>query len=108
LRGQGYAQKDLAKQIDTLLNETVQAKVIPSALHETIDVIRNFGNFSAHPITDQTTLQVIEVETGEAEWCLDILEDMFDHYYVKPKQAKTRKAALDAKLSAAGKPPSKG
>jgi hypothetical protein len=108
LRGKGYAQKDLANQIDALLNETVPAKVIPSALRETVDAIRNFGNFSAHPVTDQTTLQVIEVEPGEAEWCLDILEDMFDHYYVKPEQAKARKAALDAKLSAAGKPPSKG
>jgi hypothetical protein len=47
------------------------------------------------------------VEPGEAEWCLEILEEMFDHYYVKPEQAKARKAALDAKLLAAGKPPSK-
>jgi len=32
---------------------------------------------------------------------------MFDHYYVKPAQAAARKAALDAKLTAAGKPLSK-
>jgi hypothetical protein len=70
-------------------------------------VIRNLGNFSAHPVTDQTTLQIIDVEPGEAEWCLEILEDMFDHYYVKPAQARIRKAALDAKLTAAGKPLSK-
>jgi hypothetical protein len=55
----------------------------------------------------QTTLQVISVESGEAEWCLDILDEMFDHYYVKPTQAAARKAALDARLTAAGKPPSK-
>ena len=58
-------------------------------------------------MTDQSTLQVIAVEQGEAEWCLDILEEMFDHYYVKPAQAAVRKAALDAKLAAAGKPHSK-
>ena len=58
-------------------------------------------------MTDITTLQVIPVEEGEAEWCLDILEEMFDHYHVKPKQAAERKAALDAKLAAAGKAPSK-
>jgi hypothetical protein len=107
LRGQGYAQRDLAKQIDAVLNEPDPAKAIPSALRETVDAIRNFGNFSAHPITDQTTLQVIEVEPGEAEWCLDILEEMFDHYYVKPAQAAARKAALNVKLAAAGKPLSK-
>ncbi|SED16648.1 protein of unknown function [Rhizobiales bacterium GAS191] len=107
LRGQGYAQRDLAQQIDALLHEPDPAKAIPTALRETVDAIRNFGNFSAHPVTDQTTLQVIEVEDGEAEWCLDILEEMFDHYYVRPALAKSRKAALDAKLAAAGKPPSK-
>jgi hypothetical protein len=107
LRGQGYGQHDLARQIDALLAEPNPSKSIPTGLRATVDAIRNFGNFSAHPITDQTTLQVIDVESGEAEWCLDILEEMFDHYYVKPAEAAARKAALDAKLKAAGKPPSK-
>jgi Domain of unknown function (DUF4145) len=107
LRGQGYAQHDLAKQIDALLAEADLAKAIPTGLRTTVDAIRNFGNFSAHPVTDQTTLQVIDVEPEEAEWCLEILEAMFDHYYVKPAQAAARKAALDAKLIAAGKPPSR-
>ena len=107
LRGQGYGQRDLAKQIDALLNEPDPTKAIPSALRQTVDAVRNFGNFSAHPVTDQTTLQIIDVDLGEAEWCLDILDEMFDHYYVKPAQAAARKAALDEKLQAAGKPRSK-
>jgi hypothetical protein len=107
LQGQGYTQRDLAIQIDALLNEQNPVKAIPSSLRATVDVIRNFGNFAAHRITDQTTLQVLAVEPGEAEWCLDILEEMFDHYYVKPAEAKARKAALDAKLVGAGKPRSK-
>jgi hypothetical protein len=72
-----------------------------------LDAIRNFGNFSAHPITDQTALQIIDVEDHEAEYCLDILDSLFDHYYVRPEEAKRRRAALDAELAAAGKPPSK-
>jgi hypothetical protein len=107
LRAQGYPQHDLARQIDALLAEPAPAKAIPSSLRETVDAVRNFGNFSAHRITDQTTLQVIDVEENEAEWCLDILDEAFDHYYVRPAQARARKATLDAKLSAAGKPPSK-
>jgi uncharacterized protein DUF4145 len=107
LRGQGYVQRDLVKQIDALLTEPDPTKAIPTALRQTVDAIRNFGNFSAHPITDQTTLQIIAVEPNEAEWCLDILEDMFDHYYVRPAVVAVRRAALDAKLAAAGKPPSK-
>jgi Domain of unknown function (DUF4145) len=107
LRSHGYTQQDLAKQIDALLGEPDPAKAIPTALRQTVDAIRNFGNFSAHPVTDQTTLQVIAVEPGEAEWCLEILEEMFDHYYVRPAVAAARKAALNAKLVAAGKPLSK-
>ena len=107
LRAHGYVAKDLAKEIDLLLNEKDASKAIPSNLRDTIDGIRNFGNFSAHPVTDLTSLQIIEVEPHEAEWSLEILEEMFDHFYVRPAAAKARKAALDAKLKAAGKPPSK-
>src|SRR5262249_19007780 len=77
LRGQGYSQRDLAQQIDAVLHETDPTKSIPTGLRQTVDAIRNFGNFSAHPVTDQSTLQVISVEPGEAEWCLDILDEMF-------------------------------
>jgi len=77
-------------------------KAIPENLRIAIDGIRNFGNFSAHPLTDLTTLQIVDVEPEEAEWCLEIIEDCFDHFYVKPAAAKARKAALDAKLLAAG------
>jgi glutaredoxin len=42
-------------------------KALPHELRETVDAIRNFGNFSAHPIDDKTTLQVTDVESHEAE-----------------------------------------
>lgn len=107
LHAHGYVGRDLAKEIDLLLNEADPKKGIPESLRLTIDGIRNFGNFSAHPITDKTSLQIIDVEDHEAEWCLDTLDEMFEHFYVRPAQARTRKAALDAKLQAAGKPASK-
>src|SRR5271169_5669088 len=69
------------------------------------DAIRNFGNFAAQKITDQTSLQVIDVEPTEAEYCLDVLDSVFDHYYVRPAQAKRVKDALNVKLAAAKKPP---
>lgn len=107
LNSHGYAGRDLAKQIDLVLGETDASKALGSALRDTIDAIRNFGNFSAHPIDNQTTLQIIDVEPEEAEWCLQILEEMFDHFYVRPAEVAARKAALNAKLSAAGKPSAK-
>ncbi|PWB93998.1 DUF4145 domain-containing protein [Methylosinus sporium] len=107
LHAHNYRDRDLAKEIDLLLNETDPKKALPHKLRTTIDGIRNFGNFSAHPIDDRTTLQVIEVEPHEAEWCLETIEELFEHFYVGPAMARAKKAALDAKLAAAGKPPTK-
>ena len=107
LHAHGYKAKDLAKEIDALLNEPDPKKALPHKLRETVDGIRNFGNFAAHPIDDKTALQVIDVEEHEAEWCLEIIEDLFEHFYVGPAIAKVKKAQLDAKLKAAGKPASK-
>lgn len=107
LDDKGYTGRNLSMQIDALLNEQDASKAISSSLRATVDAVRQFGNFSAHPIDDQTSLQVIAVEPHEAEWCLEILEEMFDHFYTRPALVAQRKAALDAKLAAAGKPPSK-
>jgi hypothetical protein len=107
LREQGYAQRDLSQQIDAALNEQDTRKALPTAVHTIVDAVRNFGNFSAHRITDQTTLQLIDVEPHEAEYCLDILDALFDHYYVRPAHAHRMKTALNAKLAAARKPAAK-
>jgi hypothetical protein len=53
LHGYGYVSRDLAKEIDLLLNEPDPRKAIPSTLRVAVDGIRNFGNFSAHPIDDK-------------------------------------------------------
>ena len=109
LHREGYkvGRGDLAKEIDLLLNESDPKKSIPQNLHGTVDAIRNFGNFGAHPLNDETTLQIIEVDPHEADWCLQILEECFEYFYVKPAAARAKKLALDAKLAAAKKPPSK-
>lgn len=107
LRQAGYTQKDLAKQIEAALAEPDTRKALPTGVHTILDAVRNFGNFSAHAINDQTTLQVIDVDDHEAEYCLDILDAVFDHYYVRPAEAQRKKAALNAKLQAAGKPHAK-
>ena len=49
-----------------------------------IDAVRQFGNFSAHEKKSLRTLQIIDVEPGEAELCVEIVEGLFEHYYVRP------------------------
>jgi hypothetical protein len=103
LRAQGYTQKDLAPAIQAVLD----AKQLPSWLAENLDAIRNIGNFAAHPMKDSNTGAVVEVEPHEAEWNLEVLEGLFDFYYVQPAKDAAKRAAFNAKLAAVGKPPMK-
>jgi hypothetical protein len=47
--------------------------------------------------------EIVEVAPGEAEWNLDVLESLFDFYFVQPALAARRKAELNKKLREAGK-----
>jgi len=93
-------QKDLCKQIQ----EVIDNGKLPSYLIECIDAVRNIGNFAAHPLKDKSTGEILPVEVGEAEWNLDVLEQLFDFYYVQPAVIQKKKQALNQKLQAAGKP----
>ena len=104
---QGYVGRDLSKQIDAVLKDAKPEKALPPGIQGTVDAIRNFGNFSAHPITDVTSLQIIDVEPEEAEWCLQIVERLFVHYYVRPAEDQRMLDDLNEKLSIAGKPAAK-
>jgi hypothetical protein len=94
---------NLAQEID----EFIQKKDVPSYLTEAVDAVRNIGNFAAHPLKDTNTGEIVEVESGEAEWLLEVNESLFDFAFVQPKRLEERKKSLNAKLSAMGKPPMK-
>jgi endogenous inhibitor of DNA gyrase (YacG/DUF329 family) len=93
-------KSDLAKEIE----EVIEKAQLPTYLLESIDAIRNIGNFAAHPIKSQSSGEIFDVEPGEAEWNLDVLELLFDYLFVQPELLKNKKQALNAKLSEAGKP----
>ena len=80
---------------------------LPSYLAEAIDAVRVTGNFAAHPIKSRSTGEIVDVEPGEADANLDVLEGLFDFYYVAPARQKARRDALNSKLGDAGKPPLK-
>jgi len=94
---------DLSKEIDLFIQQAGAS----SSLREAIDAIRHVGNFAAHPIKYTHTGEIVEVESGEAEWLLEVLEDLFDHVFVRPARDTARKAKLNQKLKELGKPPLK-
>lgn len=94
-----HTARDLSKQID----EFRAAPGSPPRLVENLDYLREIGNFSAHPQKSTSTGEIMPVEPHEAEWSLDVLDGLLDHYIVTPAKEVARRAALDARLREAGR-----
>lgn len=86
------------------IQQVIDSGDLPSYLSKSIDAIRNYGNFAAHPIKSEKAREIIDVEPGEAEWSLDVIEGLFDFYFVQPAKLKAKKEHLNKKLSDSGKP----
>lgn len=97
----GATQRNLSDQIDAVIDQGN----LPSTLLGQLHAVREVGNFGAHPMKNTNTGEVIEVEPHEAEWNLDVLEELFDFYLVAPARAKAKVAALNAKLELANRKP---
>lgn len=98
---QGFKQHNLSKAIEDAITK------LPTHLATNLDAVRNIGNFAAHPTKDTNFDAIVDVEPEEAEWNLEVLEGLFDYYYVQPTKDQARRNLLNEKLVAAGKPPMK-
>jgi hypothetical protein len=94
---------DLAQEIQ----EFLALSGLPTHLSEAVDAVRHLGNFAAHPLKSTDTGQVQEVEPGEAEWLLDVLEAVFDFAFVQPAVLARKKTQLNKRLIEVGKKPMK-
>lgn len=98
-KGGATPDAPLSKQIDEVIGS------LPTHIAGYLHMFREIGNLASHVTKDSSTGQIVDVEPGEAECLLDLLEAMFDHYFVRPSQLTARKAALNEKLKAAGRKP---
>ena len=94
---------NLASEIQQVIN----SGTLPSHLAESVDAVRNIGNFAAHPIKSTSSGEILNVEPGEAELNLAVVEALFDFYFVQPDQLAKKREALNKKLLDAGKKPLK-
>jgi len=98
----GRSQKKyLSDQIDEVLPS------LPSFIAENLHAVRIIGNFAAHQQKSKVSGEILGVEPGEAELNLDVLDTLFDFYYVKPEIERKKREKLNAKLEEAGKSPIK-
>ena len=93
-------KRSLAEEIE----EFIHLKDVPSYISEAVDAVRIVGNFAAHPLKDTNTGEVMDVEPGEADWLLEVLESLYDFVFIQPKKLEARRNRLNKKLAAIGKP----
>ena len=94
-----------AGRLDKAIDEIIGGGELPTILAKELDAVREIGNFGAHPMKSEATGVLLDVNPGEAEWNLEVLEHLFGFYYVdRPAQAE-RRAALNEKLREAGRKP---
>jgi hypothetical protein len=96
----GVKKGNLADEIQ----EVIDGGKLPSDLNDSIDAVRNIGNFAAHPMKSQQSGEIVDVGPNEADWTLDVLEELFDFLFIRPAQRQKKKDALNVKLASVGKP----
>jgi Domain of unknown function (DUF4145) len=96
----GVGRGNLERQIEKF----IETKHPPTHIERQLHVIRQVGNFAAHPQKDQATGEILPVEPEDAEWNLNVLESLFDFTFVQPALAHARIDQLNQKLDVAGKP----
>lgn len=99
----GVKKAELYNEIE----EVLASNKLPGDLAEALHHVRVIGNFAAHPEKSTATGEIVDVEPGEADWTLEVLESLFDFYFVRPAKLAAQRAALDQKLADVGKKPLK-
>lgn len=92
--------RDLFDQIE----EVSQPGLLPSHIVTDLHAVRTIGNIAAHSLKSTNTGEIVDVAPGEAEWNLDVIESLFDFYFVQPAISAKRRDELNKKLKEAGKP----
>ena len=92
----GVNENNLKREIDKVISTGNLTAEIADSLH----TLREIGNFAAHPEHHQGTGEIVPVEPGEAEWCLEVIEMLFDFYFVRPANIEKRRKEWEQKRDA--------
>ena len=96
---QGVIRSHFGVTKNSLHDEIVEVSGgLPEHLAGGLDRVREIGNLAAHPAQDSNAGLIVAVEEDEAEWTLEILESLFRHCYVEPREYERRTRKLRKKL----------
>lgn len=66
--------------------------------------LREMADFGAHTQTAEED-EIIGVTRDEAEWTLNVLDGMFEHFIVEPERDRLVRESWDEKLESTGRKP---
>jgi hypothetical protein len=98
----GLDQFSLADRIDKFIADTTR----PHELRQNLHYLREIADLSAHTKKNDQA-EIVEITREEAEWTLDVIDRLFDHFIVTPENDRRLRAAMDAKLAEAQRAPIK-
>jgi len=98
LLNEGGAKKG---RLENQIEEVVDSKQLRPQLAENLHYVRKVGNLAAHETKNQQTGEVVDATQEEAEWLLEVLEGLFDHYFVEPRREQARREKFDARIASA-------
>ena len=81
----GTPKDTLQKEIQWAINSVG----LPSSVTDVLDAPRKIGNRAAHP-TLTNAGEIVDVEPWEAEWCIEVIEALYDHIFVVPARNEER------------------
>ena len=94
----GLTQFRLEDRIDAFIEDTTR----PRDVRENLHYFREIANFGAHTQKDDQQ-EIIDVSTQEAEWTLDILDSLFEHFIVAPERDRSIRESIASKIEKAGR-----
>ena len=86
----GAPKSTLQKEIQW----AIESGGLPSSVIDLLDVPRTVGNRAAHPTLSDAGA-IVDVEPWEAEWCLEVIEALYDYVFVVPARNRERLERLE-------------
>ncbi len=82
------------------IRQLVRCADMPAYLKQALETLVRVGKLEANPLKSQHPAALMAVEPGEAEWNLDVLETLFDFYFIQPIRLQKKLDAVEEKLAA--------
>ena len=83
LRDKGFKRDTLYLEIEG----AAESNDAPSSLREKLHFLRDRGNVGAHPMRDHAG-EIADVEEDELDMLFEVLDELFDVFYVRPARHK--------------------